>query len=148
MDSSNKLINQLKIIYGEDLLSKLSEDQLQLLPVTKIDVATAKKILILPHEEVEKIIPFLLVWLKDINWPVAKVLSPYLAIKGSLVKNDIIKIFKGNDVMWKYWILVELVDVQDLKLAKLIKDELLLLTSDNNDASLQEEAKRIIQKIE
>lgn len=141
----NKITDQLNIIYGQDLLSGLSEDQVKLLPCTKNDVAAAKKILALP--ETEENFPFLLTWLKDMNWPVAKVLSPYLAKIGVPLKNDIVKIFNGNDVMWQYWILVELIDVPNLSLAKVLENELSHLSSTTCDTDIKKQAENIINKL-
>lgn len=141
----NKIMDQLNIIYGQDLLSGVSEDQIKLLPCTKNDVDAAEKILAQP--DVENILPLLLIWMKDMNWPVAKILSPYLAKKGGALKNDIIKIFNSEDVMWQYWVLVELVDVPNFRLAKVLENELSHLSSTTPDIDIKKQAETIICKL-
>ena len=140
-------IDQLTPIYGRDLLSELSEDLLKLLPFNKEDVSAAERITALPLEKIEPIIPPLLTWLQDLNWPVAQVLTPYLKGMGIKLQQEIAKILEGNDVMWQYWVLVELVNVPDLSLAKSLEDKLTKIISGDCDPTVKEEAQKIIQKL-
>lgn len=76
-----------------------------LLPQHKSDSESVEKLRTLSFEQIEPIIPDLLEWLQDINWPiagaVADVLTPFV---GKIVP-DIIRVLKSSDEEWKYWIL-------------------------------------------
>lgn len=140
-------MDHLKIIYNTNLLSSLNNEQIKLLPKSKNDVSTAKKILDLPLNQTEKLLPLLLMWLQDLNWPVAQVLSPYLSANSLLIKSDIIEVLKGDDVMWQYWVLHELVDSSDLTLAKELENLLLVILTKNSDSSIKQLVEKILKKL-
>ena len=75
----------------------------ELIPKNKGDVKTAKKLKNYSYEEVKNIIPELLSWIQDMNWPVALPVSEFLQSISEYLTNDIIKILQGNDDVWKYW---------------------------------------------
>lgn len=76
-----------------------------LVPKEKGDDENIQKLKNLSFEEIQPIIPDLLVWLQDINWPisgdVADVLEPY----ADQLTPYLMEIFRTNDGLWKMWIL-------------------------------------------
>lgn len=77
----------------------------ELIPKHKADTSTAEKLMGYSFEEIEPIIPQLLEWIQDMNWPVAEPVSRYLeSISGHLTPY-IVEILRGNDPTWKYWCL-------------------------------------------
>jgi hypothetical protein len=77
-----------------------------LIPKDKTDISTAWKLNGQPYENVEAIVPDLLIWLQDMNWPVAGPVAAYLETISFSITSEIIKILRGNDSTWKYWCLV------------------------------------------
>tara|TARA_R110002050_G_scaffold2016_11_gene12424 strand:+ start:11250 stop:11621 length:372 start_codon:yes stop_codon:yes gene_type:complete len=79
------------------------------IPSDKFDIQACKQLEVTPQDEVRPFIPDLLVWLQDFNWPVA----PF--VKQKLIQFDkelIIPlkfILSGDDVVWKYVVLTELI---------------------------------------
>jgi len=76
-----------------------------LIPKNKFDIETAKKLTNYTFEEIQPIIPNLLEWLQDINWPVSTTVADYLLPFSENIASELIKILHSNDEMWKYWII-------------------------------------------
>ncbi len=74
-----------------------------LIPKDKGDIKTAENLKNYSFEEVKNIAPELLNWIKDMNWPVAGPVANYLESIAEYLTDDIIKILKGDDNVWKYW---------------------------------------------
>ncbi len=117
-----------------------------LIPKDKFDIITAEKLKNYSFEEIKPIIPNLLEWLQDLNWPVSKLIADFLIPFSENIAFEILKILQGNDEMWKYWIL--------LVFGKIIKNELVIKeinriaqnpTLEEIDAEVYELAKEIAQ---
>lgn len=80
-----------------------------LLPLHKADIERAEAIISLGFPEVQPVLPHLLVWLQDYNWPVAQVLAPFLAGLGREVVSDVRTILQRDDEIWIYWVLLKVV---------------------------------------
>lgn len=76
-----------------------------LLPKDKFDDSNLDKIRQLNDDELEPIIFDLLEWLQDYNWPIADRILQILIARQSLALPYISKIFKSDDIIWKYWIM-------------------------------------------
>ncbi|WP_345954167.1 DUF5071 domain-containing protein [Mucilaginibacter sp. PAMB04168] len=81
----------------------------KLIPKDKFDDSGVEKLKTLSFEEIEPIIPDLLKWLQDMNWPVAKCIADILEPFADKITSQIISILRSDDGMWKYWILGNLV---------------------------------------
>ena len=79
------------------------------LPRDKADLATVAALDGMDDAEIAPLVPHLLTWLQDMNWPVAKALAPRLASMGSAILAEVHAILKGKDEVWTYWVLQALV---------------------------------------
>jgi len=77
-----------------------------LIPKEKDDIITAEKLKNFSYEELKPIIPELLEWLQDCNWPVAKPVSLYLESICDKISYEIIEVFKTNDLEWQYYMIL------------------------------------------
>lgn len=77
----------------------------ELLPLDKFDAAKLDKLEQMGFPAIEPLVPALLAWLQDGNWPVAKRLSPLLASIGSPIAPCVRQVLSGDDGLWKYWVL-------------------------------------------
>ena len=68
-----------------------------LLPVDKHDLPKAEAIVALGYPAVDALLPALLAWMQDINWPVTKVLTPFLAGIGEPLAPHLRAIFNSAD---------------------------------------------------
>lgn len=116
-----------------------------LIPKDKFDFETIGKLKMYSFEEIEPIIPNLLEWLQDMNWPISKSIADFLIPFSEKISPEILKILQGKDEMWKYWIL--------LTFGKITKDKLVLQeitrivqnpTKDEIDNDVLEIAKEIL----
>ena len=74
-----------------------------------MDTKRAGVLAALGYPAVEPILPELMEWLQDINWPVAHVLAPFLATIGLPLVPYIRQVFATNDEIWKIWVIQALV---------------------------------------
>ncbi len=90
----------------------------KLIPKDKFDIETAEKLKQYSFEEIKPIIPELLEWLQDLNWPVSKSIAETLIPFSENIAIEIVQILRSEDDMWKYWVL--------LIFGEIIKNQLVL----------------------
>lgn len=76
-----------------------------LVPKHKHDIETAEKLKQYNYYEIKSIVPDLLKWLQDFNWPVSRPVADYLEPMTDYISDEIIDILRADDGMWKYWVL-------------------------------------------
>jgi hypothetical protein len=79
------------------------------LPSDKMDVSRAMEVVRLGYPKVEPLVPKLLEWCKDGNWPVARVFFPFLATIGAAIAPYVKTILASGDDDWKFFVLQEIV---------------------------------------
>jgi hypothetical protein len=77
----------------------------ELVPKHKSDWERAEAIVRLGYPAVVPILPQLLEWIQDYNWPVAHVLFPFLASIGEPLAPYVRDVLATNDTIWKAWIM-------------------------------------------
>lgn len=80
-------------------------DPRALLPHDKSDTENAEKLVALGFPAVEPVLPQLLEWIQDLNWPVAQVLQHLLASIGAPLAPHVRTVLRQEDQIWKYWVL-------------------------------------------
>lgn len=80
-----------------------------LIPKDKFDESGIEGLKKLSFEQIRPIIPDLLEWLQDMNWPVARPVADILEPFSNRITPELVAILKSTDVMWKYWILGNLI---------------------------------------
>ena len=78
-------------------------DITNLIPKHKLDIETAEKLMGKSYEQVKPIVPELMEWIQDMNWPVAKKVAEYLVTISDNLTSHILDILNGEDEEWKYW---------------------------------------------
>ncbi|HEV7892291.1 MAG TPA: DUF5071 domain-containing protein [Pyrinomonadaceae bacterium] len=96
-------------IYAGLPWDELPPELRQALPEDKSDTARAQEAARLGYPEVVPILPHLMRWLQDRNWPVAEVIAPFLSRVGEPLLPEIRNVLRGDDEVWTYWVLTELV---------------------------------------
>ena len=99
-----------------------------LLPKNKFDDSNIIKITKLSDEEIQPIIYDLLEWLQDSNWPIYVKILPIVASHQNIVISDIINVLQGDDIMWKYWIICDLIPLLSDENKMLLKSNLIKLS--------------------
>jgi hypothetical protein len=74
----------------------------------KDDLKVVEELNKLSFDQLKPIVPDLLEWLQDINWPFAGPISNILEPFSDKIAPEIVQILKTNDGLWKLWILTNL----------------------------------------
>jgi hypothetical protein len=77
-------------------------------PKNKHDHAAVQRARAVGFPALDPVLPNLLGWLKDMNWPVADAIAELLSISGAEIVPHIRGAFRSDDAIWKYWILTQL----------------------------------------
>jgi hypothetical protein len=79
-----------------------------LIPKDKHDQTAIPHLKKLSFEQLKPIVPDLLEWLQDMNWPVAKPIADILEPFVDEMTIEIVAILKSDDAMWKFWVMAVL----------------------------------------
>jgi hypothetical protein len=115
-----------------------------LIPKDKDDTETAEKLKNYSYEELKSIVPDLLVWLQDGNWPISKTVSEYLQSICENISNEIFEVFKTNDMEWKYYMILRF---GPLKNDELIQNEIIRIAKKPTDLEIESELNEIAIEI-
>ena len=81
----------------------MADDPRELLPRHKCDSERVRAVVALGYPRVAPVLPDLLVWLQDANWPISGSVARFLASIGEPVFPFVREVFAGSDGIWKYW---------------------------------------------
>lgn len=104
---------------------------------SKFDIDRAER-LIAMGPSVAPYIPHMMEWIKDMNWPVANRLFPFLASLGAAVVPEIQRVLSGDDLIWKYWC-ITLIGELPSESAEFFRTELERLVNMATDLEKREE---------
>jgi hypothetical protein len=122
------------------------DDVKALIPRNKHDIERAEAAVKAGYPVVAPILPELLEWLQDMNWPVAGFLAPFLATIGKPLIPHIQRIFATDDEMWKYWIMTYII-ADSVELATSFRDELERIAFSPTKREIEEELNETAQHI-
>jgi uncharacterized protein DUF5071 len=136
----------MKIFWEQNFMFSLNELH-ELLPKDKHDLERATALVSIGYPIVAPILPDLLEWLQDGNWPVAHVIGPFLASIGKPLTEEVRRILQSQDHLWKYWILLRVV-AHSPELATALYPELVKIAEgdavDEDEKEVKEVAKEIL----
>jgi hypothetical protein len=118
----------------------------QLIPKTKFDLATAKAAVAAGYPAVAPILPELLEWLQDCNWPVADILAPFLTSIGEPLIPHLRQVLESDDEIWKYWIIINIMGQSPI-IAAAFRDDLERLASAPTEREAREELNEAAQDV-
>lgn len=129
----------------------MSDDIRSLIPQDKLDTDRAEQVVAAGYPAVEPILPELLEWIQDCNWPVAQVIAPFLATIGMPLLPHIRAVLATDDVMWKYWVIGYLLK-NSPELATALREELTRYanspTPEESEVELDQIAKGVLRDTE
>ncbi len=119
-----------------------------LLPRHKSDSEHTRAIVALGYPAVAPVLPELLEWLQDCNWPISGSISIFLASIGEPVIPHIRHVFGGNDGIWKYWCIAALIRKMPRALAETLRSDLMQLayhpTANDRSEQVDEQAREAL----
>jgi len=98
------------------------QDLQRLIPQNKSDTVAVERAMSAGYPAIEEILPALLEWIQDGNWPVAHLLIPFLAAIGDPMVPHIRDVLQGEDDVWKYWCLQVIATLPTSARLKLLPD--------------------------
>lgn len=118
-----------------------------MIPRHKFDKLAVLRLQLSTRKEIIPILPELLVWIQDMNWPIAPKIVELLRAYPIETVPHIKEILKGTDSIWKYWCLLELVQPMSKEHQLLFKDDLLRLVHHPSEDDRLEELDQIAAEI-
>ncbi|WP_434750299.1 DUF5071 domain-containing protein [Paenibacillus amylolyticus] len=116
----------------------------KMLPRDKFDIESVKELGMLSNNELKVIIPELLEWIQDGNWPIAKSVEDLLLRFGEELIPHIKNVFKTRDSTWEYFMLTGLISRLPSKYVVMLKEDLERLLKHPTEDELLEEMDEII----
>lgn len=128
-------------------------DSEDLVPATKSDTVRARAAAVAGYPAVASVMPELVEWLQDGNWPVAHVLGPFLRSLGGVPElvTCVRDVLEGSDDIWKYWVLHGVVSGWEAESLLLVEPQLsrLALRPTANEAAeeVDDAAKELLARL-
>lgn len=100
----------------------------ELLPRDKFDFERIIKIKLMRNEDVIPLLPGLLEWIQDMNWPIASGVVELLSAYPQEIVPHLKKVFLNEDAVWKYWCLEQIVKDLPIHEKKLLSNDLIRMS--------------------
>ncbi|MFE6077201.1 DUF5071 domain-containing protein [Paenibacillus sp. NPDC057886] len=117
------------------------------LPRDKHDFEAVRKLSELGNEELRDIIPDLMEWLQDGNWPIAKSVEDLFLRFGEELIPHIKHVFRTRDSTWEYYMLTGLINRLPSKYLVMLKEDLERLLKNPTEDEVLEELNEIIKPL-
>ncbi|WKL02965.1 DUF5071 domain-containing protein [Paenibacillus amylolyticus] len=119
------------------------------LPHDKFDYEAVRKLSEFSDVEIKVIIPELMEWLQDGNWPISKPVEDLLLRLGEDLIPHIKDVLQTQDQQWEYFILVGLIDRLPISHLSMLQTDLVrILESPTPDEVLEELDGVIVELLE
>nr|WP_314490432.1 DUF5071 domain-containing protein [uncultured Chryseobacterium sp.] len=116
----------------------------KLIPKDKGDLLAAYRLEDYTYEQIKPIIPKLMEWLQDMNWPVAGIIGENLLRFQDHLEDEIMYVLNTNDTTWKYWIMA--IFGKSTK-SKVVQDRILQIATDPTLSEINDEINLIAIEI-
>lgn len=119
-----------------------------LIPTDKFDCETVELLYGCSFEEIEPIIPKLLEWLQDGNWPISRPMGTFLLTLPQMkLVPYIMEILDGDDQEWKYFMIGTLASPDLSKLDPLFLNEIKRIAFKPTEVEVMCEVNDIAQRV-
>ena len=112
---------------------------MNIVPTYKSDLVACEHLQKAGDDQVISKLDELMEWLQDMNWPVAPRVLGRISKLGEPLIKPILDILKGNDEIWKYWVIERLLPCIDREVRELIVLELNRIAKEPTSGELEEE---------
>jgi hypothetical protein len=117
------------------------------IPQNKHDLAAVNAAACLGFPAINPILPQLLAWLQDANWPVAAPIFVLLGQSGPEIAPHLISILRSDDAVWAYWIMDQLVSHLPAGTRALIADDIARIAANPTPAQRHEQVDLAAQRV-
>ncbi len=116
---------------------------MRFLPKTKIDVGVKEYLDKASNDELAPYLSELLEWVQDINWPVAPIIVQRLSESGMEIVPVLNAVLQGEDEIWKYNIIDNLITRLNPDVMKASMDEVVRIINDPTESEVREEVNQV-----
>lgn len=120
---------------------------MRLVPSSKIDFEACSNLATATDDDVAPFISELLEWLQDLNWPVAPLVQERLATLGAVLIEPLKSVLKGNDDVWKYWLVSSLLPLVRNDVLRAVSVEVERIASNPTEGEKHEEVHVVAQEL-
>ena len=117
------------------------------IPKDKSDRDAVKRAIEIGYPGINPILPDLLVWLQDINWPIAQDLVPLLKNAGTGIAPHINAILNSTDSGWKYFVVSWLCKSVNNDVWSLIEPDVVRLAEAPSERDAEEEVHLVAAEV-
>ncbi len=118
-----------------------------MIPKDKSDSEAVARLKAASEERVAPLVPTLLEWLQDINWPVARPIAEVLREHPTELVEPIRAVLNGDDDIWKFWVLAEVVLPGEGELRLALESEVLRIVNHPTPGEVDEEVHLIARDV-
>jgi hypothetical protein len=116
------------------------------LPNDKSDTNRAEALVALGFPAVEPVLPQILEWVQDVNWPVARIFLPFLADIGTPLLPHVLHVLRTDDDIWKASVLEHVVSKSGV-LSRILAPELIRVAASPTQGEIDVEVDVIAREI-
>ena len=115
------------------------------LPQSKHDVASVERCAELGYPVIGPILPHLMTWMRDANWPVYEAVAPLLVSLGEAILPEVRVVFASGDSIWIEWVLVDIVSQFPPSVVLELADDLRAIGDSDRYGSSRERALQLLE---
>lgn len=120
---------------------------MRIVPAHKSDFEACRNLAVAPAREVQAHLPALLEWLQDANWPVAPLVVECLKGQGLSLVEPVRAVLRGEDEVWKYWVVSRLLSEVDAAVFEALVPELVRLADAPSAGEAREEVHLVTREV-
>jgi len=124
----------------------MAQDLSLLVPTSKFDTELAERLVTLGYPAVQSVLPQILEWVQDLNWPVARVFQPFLVTIGSPLAPYVRAVLTTDDDSWKHYVLIGIVGASS-DLARELRQDLQRLVQSPTHGEIAEEVSDVAAEV-
>lgn len=113
----------------------------------KHDLDNAHKLIELGYPAVAPLLPHLLEWIQDMNWPVAKTIAPFLVSIGEPLVPEVKEVFATDDYGWQYICITDIIKKMPAELSVQFRPELERLAYHATKAEKDEDLDKVALQV-
>ncbi|MCL6661305.1 DUF5071 domain-containing protein [Paenibacillus amylolyticus] len=117
------------------------------LPRDKSDFEAVSKLNEFSNEELKGIIPELMEWLQDGNWPISKPVEDLLLRLGEDLIPHVKDVLQTQDPQWEYFILVGLIDRLPISHLSMLQTDLVRILESPTPSEILEDLDEVIVEL-
>jgi len=110
-----------------------------MLPSDKSDTDAVRQLQSASRATVAPLVPSLLQWMQDMNWPVARPIAELLRDYPDELVAPVRAVLRGNDDVWKYWVICELLVDGPRQLREAVSEDVLRIVNKPTTGEVAEE---------